>query len=221
MTILIVDDAEDIRLLLGAILSSAGYDDLIMAESAKKAYEILDIDLKRPSGDPALEIDLILLDIVMKGVDGIEACKKIKSIENYKDLPIIMVTAKNKVESLDAAFEAGAIDYITKPLNRVELLARVRSELKLKHEMDTKKAREKELAMRNEELEKAIKEINTLRGLIPICAHCKKVRNTKGAWQQVEVYVSEHTEAKFSHGICESCAKDHYPLDLNEVTPET
>ncbi len=221
MTILIVDDAEDIRLLLSSMLKSSGHDDLIMAESAKEAFTILGINSEKSASMPLIKVDLVLMDILMQGKDGISACKRIKSIDGYKDLPVIMVTAKSEVESLDAAFEAGAIDYITKPVNKIELLARVRSALNLKHEMDIRKTREKELSTRNEELEKALKEINTLRGLIPICAHCKKIRNTEGAWQQVEVYVSEHSEAKFSHGICESCAKDFYQIDLNEEIPET
>jgi len=60
-------------------------------------------------------------------------------------------------------------------------------------------------------LEKALKEVKTLRGIVPICSFCKKVRNDKGYWDQVEVYVKAHTEADFSHGICPACMKRHYP----------
>ena len=60
-------------------------------------------------------------------------------------------------------------------------------------------------------LEKALKEVKTLRGIVPICSFCKKIRNDKGYWDQVEVYVREHTEADFSHGICPACMKQHYP----------
>jgi len=61
------------------------------------------------------------------------------------------------------------------------------------------------------QLEKALREVKTLRGIIPICCYCKKIRNDKGYWDQVEVYVRDHTEANFSHGICPSCLKEHYP----------
>ena len=64
---------------------------------------------------------------------------------------------------------------------------------------------------KNIKLEKALCEIKTLRGIVPICAHCKKIRDDTGFWQQVEVYVDKHTEAKFSHGICPECVKDFFP----------
>lgn len=62
--------------------------------------------------------------------------------------------------------------------------------------------------------EATLKEVKTLRGIIPICASCKKIRDDKGAWNQIEVYVRDHSEAEFSHGICPDCAKKLYP-DLN------
>ena len=81
------------------------------------------------------------------------------------------------------------MDYVTKPFNAAELLARVKTHLELK------KARE---------------EIRTLRGILPICAHCKKVRNDSGFWEQVEVYVRNHSEAEFTHGLCPDCEKKLY-----------
>ncbi|MCX7825805.1 MAG: hypothetical protein N2689_09635 [Verrucomicrobiae bacterium] len=62
-----------------------------------------------------------------------------------------------------------------------------------------------------EQLRQTLSEVKTLKGLLPICAHCKKVRNEKGYWQQVEIYIREHTGATFSHGICEECQRKHYP----------
>jgi len=90
-------------------------------------------------------VDLVLLDVVMPDVDGIEACARIRRDPRHADVPIIMVTSLDDMESLSNAFLAGATDYITKPLNRVELLARVRSALKLKSELDRRLAREREL----------------------------------------------------------------------------
>ncbi len=60
-------------------------------------------------------------------------------------------------------------------------------------------------------LEKALKEIKQLRGIIPICASCKKIRDDQGAWNQLEAYISDHSEAEFSHGICPECAEKLYP----------
>ena len=65
------------------------------------------------------------------------------------------------------------------------------------------------------ELQESIKEIKTLRGILPLCSHCKKIRDDKGYWEQVDVYIHQHTDADVSHGICPECAKEHYPdLDI-------
>lgn len=155
MSILIVDDSEDMRLLLWTVLHEVGYGDLQMADSAQEALRILE------NGDS--EIDLILMDVVMPGTDGIEASRQIKGIEKLHDIPIIMVTAMNETKLLEAAFETGATDYITKPLNRVKLLARVRATLRLKQEIDACRAHEKELERKNRELKEALCEIELLR----------------------------------------------------------
>jgi hypothetical protein len=60
------------------------------------------------------------------------------------------------------------------------------------------------------ELHEATEKIKILKGFLPICSHCKKIRNDEGYWQQLEKYISEHSEAQFSHGICPTCAKEHY-----------
>jgi PleD family two-component response regulator len=79
------------------------------------------------------------MDNVMPEVDGVEATRRIKEIEALSDIPIIMVTASEKIETLQSAFDAGAIDFVKKPFNKIELLARVKSALKLKHEIDERK----------------------------------------------------------------------------------
>ena len=67
-------------------------------------------------------------------------------------------------------------------------------------------------------LEKALREVKTLRGILPICSFCKKIRDDKGYWDQVEVYIHQHTEVDFSHGICPDCMRRHYPdIDLSRV----
>jgi phosphoserine phosphatase RsbU/P len=143
MRILIVDDNEDSRDLNEAALVSAGYQDVRSVASAWEAFKALDIG-RVPRDAPPL-VDIILLDIVMAEVDGIEACARIRNDQRYADIPILMVTSLEDVESLNNAFAAGATDYITKPINRVELVARVRAAHKLKIELERRQAREREL----------------------------------------------------------------------------
>ena len=207
MTILIVDDSPDQQALLRSILGKAGHTDVVSADSGKAAVQLLNL-----RGDSAgRNVDLILMDVLMPEQDGVDTCRQIKRCAHLEDVPVIMVTAKSDLSNLQEAFAAGAMDFISKPVNSIELLARVSSALLLKQEMDRRKHRELELRRSNEELQKALKEVKVLRGLIPICASCKKIRNDGGFWQQLEEYLGEHSEAEFSHGLCQPCIKKLYP----------
>jgi len=208
VAILIVDDSRDEQALLSTRLRAAGYEALIVADSAEA---VLDMLSQNSAGQRMGEIDLILMDIMLPGVDGLEACRRIKATEWLQDIPIIVITVKTDEQALLAAFAAGAMDYIRKPVNPAELVARVSSALALKKERDTRKAREQELLMRTQELEQALREVKVLHGLIPICAKCKRVRTDNGDWQYLEEYIQAHSEAEFSHGICQVCMKEVYP----------
>ncbi len=142
MQILVIDDSEDSRDLAEGALLSAGYTDIVTANSGWEALKILDVGR---TTDEKPSIDVALLDIVMPEMDGVEVCARIRNDPRYGDLPVIMVTALDDMDSLANAFVAGATDYVTKPLNRVELVARVRAALKLKQELDRRRAREHEL----------------------------------------------------------------------------
>lgn len=148
MGILIVDDSADARLLLKSFLKKDGYRDITLAESANEALKYLDTD-------EAERIDLILMDIVMPGMNGVEACRQISGNPRFQDIPVVMVTAKAEGIDLKSAFDAGAVDYVTKPIKKIELLTRIRSILKLKHETDKRKARERELLEITQKLDRA------------------------------------------------------------------
>ena len=155
MKILAVDDSPDSLLLIKHFLYKGGYTDVYEAASAEEAFEILGLNNAKASTKVTWEIDLILMDIVMPEMDGIEACREIKANEHLKDIPLIMLTSKDEEDTLEAAFEAGAMDYITKDTGKTVLLARVRSALSLKSERDQRKAREKELLETTRLLEEA------------------------------------------------------------------
>lgn len=142
MSILIVDDSPDDRELLKAILLSAGYEDIVTADSAITAFEYLGVEGNKQPPD---QVNLILMDLVMPHLSGIEACRRIKAVSRYRDTPIIIITAKTDPADLQLAFAVGAMDYIAKPINKIELLTRVRSVLRLVHEIERRRAREQEL----------------------------------------------------------------------------
>jgi diguanylate cyclase (GGDEF)-like protein len=158
MNILIVDDSEDQLLVLKSILNAEGYRNIHLVESAEKAFEFLGLNSKKKKKD----IDLILMDVTMPGINGIEACGTIKKEEALKDIPIIMVTALREETHLQSAFHAGAMDYITKPISKIELLARVHSALRLKRETDSRKEREREIVEMAEQLDAANKQLTRM-----------------------------------------------------------
>ncbi|RNB83232.1 response regulator [Brevibacillus nitrificans] len=141
--ILIVDDSLETRVLLKTILEKSGYREILLANSASEAFSLLGIYSK--SDEKLQGIDLVLMDILMPEIDGIEATRRIKESDRGRDIPVVMVTGSSDDQDLDQAFQAGASDYIMKPFNRTELLVRIRSTLALKREMDERKERERRL----------------------------------------------------------------------------
>lgn len=190
--ILIVDDVALNLQVLGEMLDQAGYE-VTAALSGRQALEAVQND--KP--------DLILLDVMMPDLDGFEVCRELKRDLATSEIPVIFLTARTETDAVVKGFAIGAVDYVTKPVNRDELMARVRLHLELLN------ARQ-ELEHQNAALAQALAEIQTLRGIIPICSHCKKIRDDKGIWEQIEIYIQQHSDAIFSHGLCPSCMQALY-----------
>ena len=190
--ILIVDDMpENIRMLIEILKADFATIPAVNGETA----------LKKAQAEPIP--DLVLLDILMPDIDGYEVCKKLKENEATKDIPVIFITAVSEAMDEAKAFTLGAVDYIAKPFNPATVKARVKTHIRLSKTV--------------KKLQKALADIKRLQGLIPICSQCKKIRDDKGFWNQIEAYIQDHSEAEFSHGICPECSKKLYPgLDIHK-----
>ena len=187
----------------------------ILDETLKDEYEIyFALNGKDALQNAAAMIpDLILLDIMMPEMDGYEVCRTLKNNSLLKDIPVIFITALDQADHETKGLELGAVDYITKPFNPAIVRLRVKNQLELKKHRDG-------LALRNAELQEALAKIKTLSGLLPICASCKKIRDDKGYWNRIETYISDHSEAEFSHSICPECTKKLYPELYDALYPK-
>ncbi|MBQ4901962.1 SpoIIE family protein phosphatase [Paenibacillus sp. Marseille-P2973] len=146
MRILIVDDNPTNIIIIREILKKEDYRDTAAVSSAHEMFERLGVETPGLFTETGVsDIDLILLDMMMPEMDGIEACRLLQQYENLKDIPIIMVTAVGDSKKLAEALDAGAVDYVTKPINKVELMARIRLALRLKQEKDWHKERDQRI----------------------------------------------------------------------------
>jgi phosphoserine phosphatase RsbU/P len=183
--ILIVDDTLENIQVLGIMLRDREYQ-INVAQNGPAALELAN----------KIRPDLILLDIMMPEMDGYEVCDRLKQNPDTSGIPVVFLTARTDTDSIVAGFEKGAVDYITKPFRKAELLIRVKTHLDL-HRSKLK-------------LQQALDEVQTLRGIIPICASCKSIRDDSGYWKTLETYIETHSLAEFSHGICPDCSEKLY-----------
>ena len=147
----------------------------------------------------------------MPELDGLEACRQIRTEEQLQGLPIIVITAHTGAEDIQAAYTAGATDYIRKPVIPAELIARAANALSLKQEVDARKIREQELTERTKELDHAFAQITALHGTIHICAKCKRVKADGPYWQRIEDYLRRQARSKVTEAVCDSCMHQAYP----------
>ncbi|PID38387.1 MAG: hypothetical protein CSA65_03375 [Proteobacteria bacterium] len=188
--ILVVEDNPEIREMLKRLLGSQAYD-VHSASTAKRALELL--------GDHGLEVSLALIDIGLPDQNGIELCRQIKQIERHVDLPIVFLTARDDNRAINDGFDAGGIDYLTKPFGRVELLARIKAHVRVYASL--------------RELREALAKLGGIqreRELLAACASCGQIKTPAGAWKSLEAYLRERVRVELTHGICPSCQEQIY-----------
>jgi CheY-like chemotaxis protein len=141
--------------------------------------------------------DAILLDLSLPGSEGLDTFAAIHA--TAPDLPIVVLTGLEDERLAVQAVRAGAQDYLVKGEGDGRALSRA-----VRYAIERKRL-EREKAELITRLEVAAASIRTLRGLLPICASCKMIRNDSGYWQQLEEYITTHSEAEFTHGLCPEC----------------
>lgn len=202
--ILVVEDEALLALQVKADVGEMGHSITAIYASGEEALDGL--QTSRP--------DLILMDIKLQGkLDGIQTANL---IQNQYDIPIIYMTAHSEESTIERATMTEPYGYLLKPVNRKELQIAV--------EVSLYKSRiDKEKAQLTKELQAALEKVNLLSGMLPICCSCKKIRNDEGYWEQVEEYVSSHSEATFSHGICPDCRikalEEHHGVKMIIMLP--
>jgi CheY-like chemotaxis protein len=192
--ILLVDDDPDVLFATARIIQKAGYS-VIKASTGSECVQ------KAKESKP----DLILLDVVLPDAEGPELCKRIKADPFFLGTFVVLISGE-KIASDEQAegLDVGAADgYIARPISNRELLARIKAMVRI---LIAERERDRLIV----ELKEALSKIKTLSGLLPICSHCKKIRDDKGYWNRIESYFQRHSDAEFTHSICEECTEKYY-----------
>ncbi len=194
MRVLVAEDEAISRRLLSTHLLASGYE-VVAAENGALAWECLESD-----DAPQLAI----LDWMMPGLDGPEICRRLRGDSSRRYVYVVLLTARGRRDDLIWGLESGADDYVTKPFDWEELETRLRTGTRILR-------LQSELASKVAELESALAHVRTLQGLLPICMHCKSIRDDSNTWHRLETYIEQHSNALFTHSLCRKCLKTHYP----------
>ncbi len=196
--VLVVEDEAIIALEIEARLTAMGYEVLDCVASGEEALEIVNSSLP----------DVILMDINIQGkLDGVMLAKTIR--EHYS-IPCIFLTAYSDDLTIKRAAGSNPLGYLTKPFSDREVHAAIQIGLYREEKERELKAQRQELERINKELKAALKNIEVLQGLLPMCAWCKSIRIDDGYWQEVSAYLASHTSAQVTHSICPDCANKKF-----------
>ena len=190
MKILIAEDEPLSRRLLQHVLTEHGHE-VIVTSDGVQAWDVLQAD-----DAPHLAV----IDWMMPGLTGLQLCNLVHEAPDADLKYLILLTAKGEKADIVRGLAAGANDYVTKPFDKDELRARVEVGVRM-IQLQIR------LADRIRELQEALAHVNQLKGIIPICAQCKKIRDDQNYWQRVEKYIAKNVDAKFTHGLCPDCAE--------------
>jgi sigma-B regulation protein RsbU (phosphoserine phosphatase) len=196
-TILIAEDDRVSRSMLEAILRKWSYD-VVATNNGQEAWQVMQAE------NPPM---LAIVDWMMPRMDGLEFCRKVRESAALRSRYIILLTTKRQKDEVVMGLESGASDYIRKPFDREELLARIRVGERIIELQSS-------LARQVKELQEALSKIKTLQGLIPICSYCRRIRDDRNYWQQLESYLAEHSEATLTHGVCPDCQEKYIESQL-------
>jgi len=185
MRLLVVEDDPDLNRQLTTALTDAGYV-VDRAFDGEEGHFLGDTE----------PYDAVILDIGLPKMDGISVLESWR--RTGRIMPVLLLTARDRWSDKVQGFDAGADDYVAKPFDRAELRARVNVGVRIVE-------LQRSLSQNVKELVDALSQVKQLQGILPICSHCKKVRNDQDYWQQVEGYISAHSEVRFSHSVCPEC----------------
>ena len=202
MHLLVAEDDRVTRELFARTIARMGCE-ATLVDDGGAAWEYL-----RLTEAPTLAI----LDWMMPEMDGPDICRRVRAELPLANMYLMIVTARETRGDLIAGLTAGADDYIVKPFDPGELQARLAVGIRVL-------SLQEKLAHRVSELQTALANVKQLRGLLPICSYCKRIRGDDQYWQQVEGYISEHSDAQFSHGICPACF-EALAAELDDETRE-
>jgi len=203
MKLLVADDHLVNRRLLQVLLESEGYQ-IVEARNGAEALSMLNAMTEPCVG---------LIDWQMPELEGPEVCRRARLRVNGPPLFLLLVTIRNTQEDIVTGLKAGANDYMVKPFHKDEMLARVKIGMQMVE-------LQQDLLDRVRELGEALANVKTLSGLLPMCGFCKKIRNDRDYWQQVEEYLARNSGLKFSHGICPECYQIHIQPQLEQLRRE-
>jgi len=202
---LVADDDVTSRVILAGLVLKQGLEP-VLVEDGLSAWNIM---------QQAAPPRIVILDWNMPGLDGLEVCRRIRDCPMFAEDPpyVVILTGREAKADIVKGLKAGANDYVCKPYDREELSARLGVGLRMV-KLQTR------LTERMTELARALDHVRTLQGILPICSYCKKIRDDKAYWHQVENYFTAHSEARFTHSVCPNCYESQVKPMLQRVLEE-